>query len=211
MIFIVAYNRGCIMVIDALFNKKFLYVEWDDCLLNKDVLLADSILDLRFSELNFEKCKQSPLVTMPFERENSNTDFRFAYYDPNLRLKEAFLQGKKIMAWFKSDGLKAGEIDDISTLDDDGYIFEIVEEPKYIPFCNVESLIEYWIKKTNVKLPENCNPFIWVRNKITKREVIITGYNRQSDYVYVDDDFLNLDFLFEEYEFLDGSPCGVKE
>ena len=210
MIFIVAYNGGYIMVVGDLFNKKFLYVEWDDCLQGKDVLLCDDIVYLRQGDLNFEKCENGGGLVKTFKNADE-IYFRFAYYDPNLRLKEAFLQGKKIMAWFKSDGLKAGEIDDISTLDDDGYIFEIVEELKYIPFCNVESLIEYWIKKTNVKLPENCNPFIWVRNKLTKEEIIITGYNRQTDYIYVDDDFQSLESLFEKYEFLDGSPCGVKE
>lgn len=199
------------MVVGDLFDKKFLYVEWDDCLQGKDVLLCDDIVYLRQGDLNFEKCENGGGLVKVFKNADGMF-FRFAYYDPNIELKIAFLQGKKIIAWFKSDGLKAGEIDDVSTLDDDGYVFEIVEEKeeKYIPFDTVESLIEYWIKKMNIKLPENCNPFIWVRNKLTKEEVIITGYNRQTDYIYVDDDFQSLESLFEKYEFLDGSPCGGK-
>lgn len=80
-----------------LFDKRYVYLEWSDVLEEKDCILAKTYQDLkdfvdtseedRFVKVNKGKVK-------PFTNLWSECDF--CYYDPNLKVKKAWLEGKTI-------------------------------------------------------------------------------------------------------------------
>ena len=204
------------MILGKLYNKKYLYVEWDDVLNRKDVLLADGIVDLKNRDVAFYKVANNSdnSENFPFQTaDKENISFRMAYYDPNLIYKIRFLDGVKIKVFQKSNNLCVGTVNKLEMFDnDEDFYFAVDEEKKdgHIPFDTVEALIEYWIKKNNISLICDYNPFIWVRWKINRMEMLITGYDRENDTVYICNDAVSMKELFERFEFLDGSPCGGK-
>ena len=83
-----------------LFDKKYVYLEWDDVLEDKEVFVADCLADLRrrvdnndhhgYSERVVDSC-----VEFPFRVYNGIT-FAMAYYDPLYEYKLSYNQGKKV-------------------------------------------------------------------------------------------------------------------
>lgn len=81
----------------------------------------------------------------------------------------------------------------------------------YRPFRDTDELIEEWDKKLGYRDPTGlAKPYIWVRKKDCDSELLITGYNKPDGEVFIDD-AIDLTQLFDNYTFLDGSPCGVEE
>ena len=80
-----------------LFDKKYVYLEWSDELEGKDCILAKTYQDLkdfvnsgdegRFFKAN--KGKEKPFTNLWSECD-------FCYYDPNLKVKKAWIEGKTI-------------------------------------------------------------------------------------------------------------------
>ena len=90
---------------EQLYNKKFVYFEWDDELKEKDVFLADTIFELR-NYVNCGKdkykCQYSNNPTgFHFSKPDSRHAYQFCYYDPNYEAKKAFMDGKTILGHFK--------------------------------------------------------------------------------------------------------------
>lgn len=90
------------------FDKKFLYVEWDDVLKGKEVIYGDEICEIK-EHLEEHKVGEilgkSECACMPFRVKCEDGDaviFRFAYYDPLLRFKVAKKMGKRVE--FRSEG-----------------------------------------------------------------------------------------------------------
>jgi hypothetical protein len=93
-----------------LFDKKYVYFEWDDKLAGKDVFISNS-MDWLKTKVNtcdsdrLVKIKKSKDLSAPFHvigfdgNDNNNI---FAYYDPNLKVKKAWLDGEVIQ--IKSKG-----------------------------------------------------------------------------------------------------------
>lgn len=84
----------------------------------------------------------------------------------------------------------------------------------YRPFKNTDELIEEWDKKLGYRDPTGlAKPYIWVKYKYdNSKGSLITVFG--DDYIYLGDkdaDIMTMYDLFNNYIFLDGSPCGVKE
>ena len=92
-------------------------------------------------------------------------------------------------------------------------------EKHYRPFKNTDELIAKWWeldgwskRETRYKTEKLRMPLIWVRYKANEKSKgsLITGYD--SDAVYLEHGTAHsLGVLFDDYEFRDGSVCGVKE
>lgn len=81
-----------------LFDKKFVYLEWDDVLQGKEVFVADTLPELRRCVENDDN---RPTIEKndgiyPFATSGSRVYYAFVYYDPNYECKRAFLEGKEV-------------------------------------------------------------------------------------------------------------------
>ena len=80
-----------------LFDKKFVYLEWDDVLEGKEVFLADSLTVLKRAvmlgedRLSVEENDGDYPFTSP-----AGVHYSMAYYDPTYECKRAFLEGKEV-------------------------------------------------------------------------------------------------------------------
>ena len=80
-----------------LFDRRYVYLEWSDELEGKDCILAKTYQDLKdFVNSGDEGrfCKAHKGKEKPFTNLWSECDF--CYYDPNLKVKKAWLEGKNI-------------------------------------------------------------------------------------------------------------------
>jgi len=85
-----------------------------------------------------------------------------------------------------------------------------VHSPKeYVPFENVQELIEAWEKKypTNKDRPNGTMPLIWIKEKINEDTIslIVDFGNYGVSTAY---NVILFNDLFEKYTFADGSVCG---
>ncbi|MCQ2086504.1 MAG: hypothetical protein MJZ37_00310 [Bacilli bacterium] len=92
--------------------------------------------------------------------------------------------------------------------------YRIKEEPKYRPYKDIDELFNDWAEKTH-SIPANMEqlvrPLIWVESKVTGIERLITTYDRHAELVKIAKRCISLEYLFNNYTFLDESPCGKKE
>lgn len=83
------------------------------------------------------------------------------------------------------------------------------EEPEYVPFDNIKELIE-------ASLEHNKNHYLskvgglWLKNKKDGFISLITSTvnNDKVDYLFFDYDPYDLDNIFDDFCFLDDTPCG---
>ena len=80
---------------------------------------------------------------------------------------------------------------------------------RYRPFKDTDELIKAWIAKRMITYPDLCLPHIWVRFKDCQIRDLITGFGRAG--VQINAELVDWYELYNEYEFLDGSVCGVEE
>lgn len=83
-----------------LFDKKYVYLEWSDELEGKDCVLAKSYKDLKdFVNSGDEDrfCKPNKGKEKPFTNLWSECDF--CYFDSNLKVKKAWIEGKTIQQY----------------------------------------------------------------------------------------------------------------
>lgn len=94
----------------------------------------------------------------------------------------------------------------------DNYLYtEQKPEKKYRPFRDCEELVKHWdIHYGSLNRPKNTMPLIWVRGKISRSVNLINSYHENESRVAIQNVWFYLDELFDRYEFLDGSPCGVE-
>ena len=212
-----------------LFDKRFVYFMWDDGLKGKEGFFADSIDVLNY---NIEDCDDNRLGKVSF----SNRDdfpfyvygglYRFFYYDPNYEVKRAYYkEGKQIQVAYKgaNNWVDCDEPEWV-----DGCQFRIkpdctCEKKTFRPFKDCDELVKFWTEKyQSVARPANTMPLIWVRKKEGARRsvkennvVLITGFDSDTggwgSCVFLEDVWIDLKELYDDYEFLDRKPCGVKE
>lgn len=98
-------------------------------------------------------------------------------------------------------------------------------EPHYRPFKDTDELIKVWKEKSKQVHSDYSltMPYIWVQDKdndVGKAQHLITDFNvtmlneDNDGYdvgITVNCVDMTLEDLFEHFEFLDGSPCGVEE
>lgn len=200
-----------------IFDKKFVYLEWDDVLKGKKVLAGDNLQFVR-REVNDGTAKVR--YVEPYSDSNSSELYPFAddsgttwglvYYDPNYECKRAYAQGRVIQCRNKGDDKWFVTIHP-NWLDMCEY--RVKPEKKWRPFKDISELKQTWLAKNEAKSKGDLyEPFIWVRDKerpdITR---LITGFNGGSQCVAIAGEWRILEGLFDSYEFLDGTPCGVEE
>lgn len=198
-----------------LFDKKYVYFMWDDCLNGKEVLVEDDIYNLE-KEVNdgdrafFEVSKSNS--NEPFKVKFDNITYRFAYYDPNYKLKIAFhIEGKTIQVKDSEDWLD-WKVNAEPAWDCEEFRIK-PDEPKYRPFKDTKELIDYWQLNYNPEAasrPQYSKPIIWIRDKRYNADYMITAMDNKT--VFIEDMWIELKELFEKgYTFLDDKPLGVKE
>lgn len=87
---------------------------------------------------------------------------------------------------------------------------------EYRAFASIDELTTEFVKRFKTKTPSYAQPLIWVKSSIKGKNdrYLITGYVDNEDYkqlVAIDNKYYCLCVLFENFQFLDGSPCGVKD
>jgi hypothetical protein len=87
-----------------LFDKKYVYLEWSDELEGKDCILAKSYQDLKdfVNSGNADRIfKVNKGTEKPFTNHCAECDF--CYFDPNLTVKKAWLEGKTVQYYSSFD------------------------------------------------------------------------------------------------------------
>lgn len=199
-----------------LFDKKFVYLEWNDCLKCKKVLVCDGLqlmrrqvndgtAKLRCVEDNSRNSELCPFI------DECGTSWALVYYDPNYECKVAYAQGKIIQ--YKSHySFEWKDCDDPKWSDKYEYRVKPEEpEKKWRPFKDIQELRNAWSDKAGLSVDYE-EPMIWVRDKerpdITR---LIIAFNADHKSVSLAGYWCALESLFNDYEFLDGTPCGVEE
>lgn len=88
-----------------LFDKKFVYLEWDDALEGKKVVIGDTLGELKkkLHSMLFDSVMENKEGDYPFTPSEDDMNFAMAYYDPNYECKVAYAQGKVIQCRNKGD------------------------------------------------------------------------------------------------------------
>lgn len=197
------------MVLGELFEKKYLYLEWDDELLDKPVLLADDAYDLKTKDLDVGYIEPNENRYYPFALKHSDGLYRFAYYDPNLIYKNEFRMGHKVSYYNSKTTEYLGDVKSLETFDLPGVYFAMSDEPKqeYEPFKDCDDFLKYWCdEKLHVVYKGLVKPLIWVRHKDSMQEFLICGLSLNE--VWIQCGTFDFQLLFKRFEFLDGTPCG---
>ena len=85
-----------------LYDKKYVYFEWEDKLEGKKVILAHTIKNIKEFVANGDKGRffiAQKGNDLPFT--NGMCECEFAYYDPNYEVKKAYNEGKKLQYKYK--------------------------------------------------------------------------------------------------------------
>ncbi len=86
-------------------------------------------------------------------------------------------------------------------------------EKHYRPFRDTDELIDYWVRKTKEPLVDCEMPNIWVRRKDNQPEkgrLLIGFIGTKTVELAGHYGAISMESLFENYEFIDGSFCGVE-
>ena len=87
--------------------------------------------------------------------------------------------------------------------------YRIKPEEKYRPYKDTDEMIEDFKRRFNVQVPPYAMPMIWVRDKGTNVRSHVSAFFAKN--VTFRDATWWLDVLFENFTYLDGSPCGIRE
>ena len=90
----------------------------------------------------------------------------------------------------------------------EGACKDCLERKRYRPYESSAEMIADYIDRFKVNCPSYCEPLIWVRLKVDKRERLIVAYGTNFVEIGNKAKAVTLQKLFDDYEFLDGSPCG---
>lgn len=94
-------------------------------------------------------------------------------------------------------------------------VHQLVDNTKeYRPFNSIDELTAEFKKRFRTQTPSYALPLIWVKQKDKDERYLITGFvksEQSGQLVKIGNGYFGLGVLFEHYEFLDGSPCGVEK
>jgi len=123
-----------------------------------------------------------------------------------LPIIQAYAEGKVIQvknndgAWIDDSGNLAFNADTSE--------YRIKPEEVFRPYRDCDEMIADFKIRSNTTIM----PLIWIKHKKSKNILLVTGFEKigQSDVCTSD---MSLDFveLFNDFMYLDGTPCGVKE
>ena len=85
-----------------------------------------------------------------------------------------------------------------------------LEQQHYRQFKDTAELILHYEKHFNIEFPSFYEPMMWVKAKDESDvRFFVTSFSEH--YVKIDGEFVSMKKLFEDFVFLDNSPCGSKE
>ena len=87
-----------------------------------------------------------------------------------------------------------------------GKLTKVGKKSSYRPYRDTDELIEDWRTRFNKIFATNSMPLIWVMSRMTSLRTLVTGYNQYS--VVFNGTRVDFRDLFDNYTYLDGSPCG---
>ena len=141
-----------------LYDKKYVYFDWDDKLEGKKVILAHTIENLKEfvnscdNEYRFFSIQKG--TNLPFS--NGACDCEFAYYDPYYEIRRAYLEGKQLQ--YK---------------DGDGNWEDVIGEPTF-------TIDEYRIKPSKIYCAVwNANAIYCDVNTEDKSRVLFSSYKKE--------------------------------
>lgn len=92
-------------------------------------------------------------------------------------------------------------------------LFYLVEEPgeekEFRPFRDTDEMVKDFQGRYNLSAKDYSLPFIYIKNKHTEERSMIISFKKQL--VIIPEKCLSLNYLFDNYEYLDGTPCGIKD
>lgn len=213
-----------------IFDKKFVYLEWDDALEGKEGFFSRDMATLKVTvnegsvcvpaEIRcvYSSCSKGSLAR-PFHSEREEDNWVFFYYDPLYDIKRAWKEGKQIQSRSKVWRDAEWEDDDYPQWNNQSMEFRVrpkgfVPKKKWRPFKDIEELKQTWEKKFDPLVhPELFEPMIWVRSKSNTTSTYLISHfcgNVGVVHIYSSLD-TSLEQLYEDFTFLDGTPCGVEE
>lgn len=92
-------------------------------------------------------------------------------------------------------------------------LFYLVEEPvakNLRPYKSVDEMLTHFRKYIKPALQGDCMPGVWVIEKSSGFAICVTGFG-ETDSVIINGDTMSMSILLENYLYLDGTPCGIKE
>lgn len=100
--------------------------------------------------------------------------------------------------------------------DESGYgeygLFYLVEEPKkeeFRPYQSTDEMVDNFMERFYLLPRIHQLPIIWIKNKDNDQKSFILDYSKTI--VTTSTRTMSMEYLFEHYVYLDGSPCGIKE
>ena len=126
-----------------------------------------------------------------------------------LPILQAYAEGKQIQ--FQSI---EGKWDDFTHLsfDCEPSRYRIKPEEEYRPYKDCEEMIDDYKVKHNIVNNEDVMPLIWVKHKASGRKYKYLIISFDEDNVWIADvGWKDMQDLFDDYKYLDGSPIGKKE
>lgn len=81
-----------------------------------------------------------------------------------------------------------------------------VPKPTYTQYKSTDEMIADFNERFNTNNPDYTKPLIWVRGKYTGAETLITRYIANK--VFIEGISHDMEQLFKNFEYLDGSQCG---
>lgn len=120
-----------------------------------------------------------------------------------LPIIQAFAEGKTIQSkWIDGtwNDIDNESISNIIRLKEYRQELRIKPEPKYRPFKNVEECWEEMQKH---------QPFGWIKGYYG--HYLIKAIKDTKAVFGINNNWLDLDYIFENYKFIDGTPFGIKE
>lgn len=101
------------------------------------------------------------------------------------------------------------------------YLIKESQEEKFRPYSNPDEMIEDFKRRYNSyddwsgKDNPMYNPMIWIKSKDTGFRHLVTDYgdndNCNKSHIWIGSLSINFKELYENYTYLDGTPCGIKE
>lgn len=136
-----------------LFDKQYVYFEWDDKLNDVEAFAADELVTLKVrvevgEEYNLCTIGNNDSTFFPFVDKISESTYRYIYYDPLYKYKHAYYKEGKNIEWFDEI---TGEwvLFTVEPLWGDNVQYRIQEEPDNL--CTYRQLSE-WLAKGNGEL-----------------------------------------------------------
>lgn len=108
----------------------------------------------------------------------------------------------------KSDGFENRIVTEVGNFPF-AYLVERKGEKHFRPYKDTDEMIADCKKRFSVDCPEYEIPSIWVKNKSSLLRSQVTDFN--TDYIWLSNIQMFFRSLFDDYIYLDGSPCGMEE